>query len=290
MSYEGIGKYTDRSDLVECEVCGHFYLNFVEKGQVDDFFEDGKYELLDTRKSIFDSIKHQDAKRVFKALKRLRKFQGKILDFGCGKGLFLSFLNQQKWDGLGVETATARANFGRKQYGVKILSEFYDGGKIEKGDFDVITLFHVLEHLDEPKVLLRTLTENNLKENGVLAIEVPLFNSWQSRIAGRNWIQLDPPLHISHFTKRTLKNLLSDIGFKSKRIQYFSFQLGLLGMIQSLMSKIGYKGDYIADLKFNRTPKLLFLTAILLPIAFLLEAVASLFHKGGVIRVYASRE
>lgn len=287
--YEGLNKYTDKTDLVECQKCGHFYLRGIEDGEFDDFFEEGKYELLDTRKSIFDSIKYQDAKRVFNVLNNRGKSFGKLLDFGCGKGLFLSFLDKKKWYGLGVETARSRAEFGRRQYDVKILSEFYEEGAIEEGNFDVICLFHVLEHLDQPKHLLQKLIKDNLKQDGVLIIEVPLFNSWQSRIAGRNWIQLDPPLHISHFTKTSLDFLLKNVGMTTVKTQYFSYQLGLLGMVQSLMSKLGYKGDYIADLKFNRTAKLLLGTALIFPLAFILEMISCLFKRGGVIRIYAQK-
>ena len=287
--YEELSKYTDKSDIVECQNCGHFYLRQIEHGKVDDFFEEGKYKLLDTRKSIFDRIKYQDAKRVFKVLNTLGKTFGELLDFGCGKGLFLSFLDKKRWHGLGVETAKSRAEFGRKQYDVKILSEFYEEGVIEDGNFDVICLFHVLEHLHQPKDSLKKLIKDNLKQDGVLIIEVPLFNSWQSWIAGRNWIQLDPPLHISHFTKASLKLLLKNVHMNAVRTQYFSYQLGLLGMVQSLMSKLGYKDDYIADVKFNRTTKLLLGTAFIFPLAFILEALSCLFKRGGIIRIYAQK-
>ena len=74
--YEGIGKYEDRSDLVQCISCGHHYLIVNEKGSDRSYFEDGKYQLLDTRKSIFDRIKRWDANRVLKVLDRRYKDAG----------------------------------------------------------------------------------------------------------------------------------------------------------------------------------------------------------------------
>jgi len=287
--YESIGKYDDRSDLVICNSCGHHYLILRKAGADRAYFEDGKYQLLDTRKSVFDRIKEWDAKRVLKVINKQYHQGGRLLDFGCGKGLFLSALKGSHWKGKGIETAEARANFGKAHYQVDIDTAMYASGKLNEGPFEVITLFHVLEHLDQPNQLLQALIDDNLKEGGTLIIEVPLFSSWQSKIAGRRWIQLDPPLHISHFDDKRLEGFLTSLGLTVYNTQTFSLQLGLLGMIQSILSRVGYHGDYIEDLKFNRTKKLLLTTALVLPFAFVLEIGAVLFQRGGVIRLYAKK-
>lgn len=287
--YSDIGKYDDRSDLVQCQGCGHHYLVIKEKGAQVAYFDEGKYQLLDTRNSIFDRIKDWDAKRVIRSLNKKYEKGSALLDFGCGKGLFLASLKAFSWKGKGIETAASRANFGIEKYEVDIEIMEYADGQVNGGPFEVICLFHVLEHLDEPEKLLKPLIDHNLKENGTLVLEVPLFKSWQSLIGGRNWIQLDPPLHISHFDSTSLNALLQRMGMRDYKRQTFSLQLGVLGMVQSLMSRFGYRGDYIHDLKFKRTKKLLMATALILPFAFLLEFLGVAFGKGGVIRVYAKR-
>lgn len=287
--YVDIGKYGDRSDIVNCQGCNHHYLVIKNVGPEVAYFEEGKYQLLDTRKTIFDRIKDWDSRRVIKVLDERHQTGSSLLDFGCGKGLFLASLKADSWKAKGIETAVSRAKFGIESYDVDIEIMEYADGIVKKGPFDVITLFHVLEHLEKPKELLSPLVQHNLKNNGTLVLEVPLFDSWQSRIAGRNWIQLDPPLHVSHFDSKSLNNLLEKLGMKVYKKETFSLQLGVLGMVQSLLSKLGYKGDYIHDLKFKRTNKLLASTALILPLALVLELMASAIGKGGVIRVYAKR-
>jgi len=119
-----------------------------------------------------------------------------------------------------------------------------------------------------------------------VVIEVPLFESLQSKIAGKYWLHLDPPLHISHFTKSVLLNFLDELNLKPIKFQYFSIHLGMLGMVQSLMSLFGYRKMIISELKFRRTKRLMVAVCSVLPVALLLESVAVLLKRGGVFRVY----
>jgi SAM-dependent methyltransferase len=99
------------------------------------------------------------------------------------------------WQGQGIETGKKRAEFGQNVYGLKINTLEYHGGLVDGGLFDAITLFHVLEHLRNPKAVMEELVKSNLKDGGLLVIEVPNFGSLQSKIAGKYWLHLDPPLH-----------------------------------------------------------------------------------------------
>ena len=113
-----------------------------------------------------------------------------------------------------------------------------------------------------------------------------MIESWQSKIAKHRWIHLDPPIHLSHYSKQNLLELIRSLNLTPSRYSTFSAPLGILGMCQAFLSRLGYNGKLIEDLKFNRTPKLLASIALVFPVAATLEFIAVLFRKGGIIRVY----
>ncbi len=271
--------------LVTCQVCGHIYSRIEEDIDYDKFYSEGKYVLQDNRDSLFDKIIQLNNKVILKRIERLTKSRD-LLDFGCGKGQFIKLAKDHGWNVFGVETSEPRAKFAKEVYGLQVSSKTYESGKIEKGSFDVLVLFHVIEHLTHPWILLDSLLKHNLKSGGLMVIEVPNIESWQSRIAGRGWIHLDPPIHFSHFSRRVLESSLSDLCIAQKRVSYMSLPLGILGMCQALMYRMGYKGKLIEDLKFNRSKSLLLRLAIVLPLATFLEVLSLAFSKGGVLRFY----
>ena len=170
---------------------------------------------------------------------------------------------------------------------------FYKSGKLSGVPFDVITLFHVLEHLPTPKVLLENLIRDNLKDGGLLVLEVPNLNSLQAIIAGKNWLHLDIPRHLNHFTKRRLVSMLNNlnnVNVNILKIEYFSSVLGLQGMINSIFNLFGYRKSLISELKYNRKPILILGILVVLPLAFFLELFSSIVNKGAVIRIYAIKK
>jgi len=271
--------------LVTCQKCGHIYSRIEEDIDYNKFYSEGKYVLQDNRDSFFDKIIRLNNKIILKGIARFNR-PGSLLDFGCGKGQFIKLAQDDGWNVFGVETSEPRAKFAKKVYGLEISSQTYKSGRIKEDNVDVLVLFHVLEHLTRPWTLLDSLLKYNLKPGGLLVIEVPNIQSWQSRIAGRGWIHLDPPIHFSHFSERVLKSSLSNLFISEKRVSYMSLPLGILGMCQALMYRMGYRGKLIEDLKFNRSKSLLLRLVITLPLATLLEVLALMFGKGGVLRVY----
>jgi hypothetical protein len=150
----------------------------------------------------------------------------------------------------------------------------------------VLTLFHVLEHLPGPEVLLRELIAANVEKGGLVVFEVPNIKSLQSRIAKDKWIHLDVPRHIHHFSPERLEQFLRQLGLKPLKTTYFSFHLGVLGMVDTLLKLFGYRNNIIYELKNKKNKRLLLKVALLLPIAILLESVASGLRRGAVIRMY----
>ena len=288
--YGIIGPKEYGCNLAFCLDCNHNFTLFSNDIIFEKLYEKGKYVLIDTRGSIFDKIISINNKIIIYELYKLKIINKNLLDFGAGKGHFLYSALSYGWKVQGIETAKARAKYGIQEYGLNINTYEYKGEKINDSPFNVITLFHVLEHIQHPKELLAELIDNNLSKNGYLVIEVPLFDSLQSKISGRMWLHLDPPLHLSHFTKYSLFKLIEELKLTPVKCSYTSIHLGILGMVQSIMSLFGYKALIIDELKFNRNKFILIAIFFVLPFAFILEILSILFKRGGIIRVYCKKD
>jgi 2-polyprenyl-3-methyl-5-hydroxy-6-metoxy-1,4-benzoquinol methylase len=275
--------------IVQCLNCSHIYTILTAEIDTVQLYTDEIYKVVENRNSIFDRILDWEYRKVLKQLLRQKDKKGNLLDFGTGKGKFGWLAANAGWNVKCVETSLDRAKYAKEIYSLEVNTDFYDNGQIFPIRFDVITLFHVLEHLPQPKHLLKELMDGNLNENGILLIEVPNIKSWQAALAKSKWIHLDVPRHINHFSPEVLKKLLSEIGFSPVKTTFFSFHLGVLGMLDSMLKLTGYNKNIIFELKNRRTIKLLIRIALILPFAFVFEAVAAVTGKGGVIRMYSKR-
>jgi SAM-dependent methyltransferase len=215
------------NSLISCPSCKVKWTYLPEEFDAEALYSDEVYAVVDNRKSIFERIIFSEAKKVLNKAKKLNPEAKRLLDFGSGKGLFLYVAESMGWDGIGVETSQDRANFAIEKYGVKVLSEYYSQGKIEGGNFDLITLNHVLEHLPDPIALLEELLKENAK--GLLYTEVPRENSWQAKIAGSNWMHWDIPKHLSHWNEEALGNEIGKLGFKKGWLSFLLFPFGSFG-------------------------------------------------------------
>ena len=274
--------------VVCCTRCNHYY-TFIEQ-EIDEreLYFTGDYEKFDSQGTIFEKIIDFENRRILRIIEKLTE-KGKILDFGCGKGKFLKIFKIAGWGTFGIETSVPRAEYAKKNYNLNIDTQLYFQGKINGGPFDVISLFHVLEHIADPINLLKNIIRDNLNDKGILVIEVPNFDSLQSRLAGNNWLHLDVPRHVNHFTELRLISVLNEMKFQIIRIEYFSYINGLQGMLNSIFNLFGYRKNIISELKFHRKFSLLLAIILTLPFALIVEICASIFKKGAIIRVFAHR-
>jgi 2-polyprenyl-3-methyl-5-hydroxy-6-metoxy-1,4-benzoquinol methylase len=271
---------------VQCEACGHLYSRFSREIDSQALYNDEVYKVVENRGSIFDRILDWEYNRVIKRIDRFLPRKGWLLDFGCGKGKFGWLAVKDNWQVKCVETSDPRAEYAKTVYHLDVSTAFYQAGRIFEVDFEAITLFHVLEHLPHPMELTVALTRDNLSRKGLLVVEVPNIGSWQSSLAKEKWIHLDAPRHINHFTGKRLARMMQEAGFMPVRTSFFSFHLGVLGMLDSLLKLCGYKKNIIFELKNRKTAGLMLKIAFILPFALLLECVAAWSRRGGIIRMY----
>jgi 2-polyprenyl-3-methyl-5-hydroxy-6-metoxy-1,4-benzoquinol methylase len=141
----------------------------------------------------------------------------RLLDVGSATGAFLTRARSRGWNVLGVEISDAAREIaaGKSIASVPSLDE---AGR--SAPFAVVTLHHVVEHLEDPIGFLRVLG-GLLPSDGRLVIEVPNFGSWDRRAAGTGWVDLRPSQHLWQFTPSTLNRLLEAAGFRVTRVRTF---------------------------------------------------------------------
>src|SRR6188768_447170 len=170
--YKQLPQYTSAS-IVKCNNCGHFYTLLHEEIETDKLYNDEVYKVVENRGSAFDKILDKEYGSVIKKIISLKPQKGCLLDFGSGKGKFGSLAKEKGWQVKCIETSPERAGYARKVYGLDVNTEIYSTGNIFNIHFDALTLFHVLEHLPDPKPLLKELIGHNLKKDALVVIEVP---------------------------------------------------------------------------------------------------------------------
>ncbi|MCU0350988.1 MAG: class I SAM-dependent methyltransferase [Flavobacterium sp.] len=134
-----------------------------------------------------------------------------ILDFGCGNGWLLENLQNLGWDTHGVDFDENALNYC-KSNGHKVFSVNNFLNEPEEPKYDVIILNHVIEHLYDPRLVLKKLNKR-LKAGGRLIVATPNTDNWQRAVFGKFWFQLDPPRHIMLFNSKNLEELLISTGY-----------------------------------------------------------------------------
>jgi len=160
--------------------------------------------------SFFDSVyfvaRAWMLKRKMAMIERYKR-KGALLDYGCGTGAFVKVAQQNGWDATGYEPSeNARKN---ADPGVTIVSTTQQLNK----PYQVITLWHVLEHLPELQADLVRIV-STLAPNGLLVIAVPNRLSLDARHYGPHWAAYDVPRHLWHFTPQAMEKLLTQHGLK----------------------------------------------------------------------------
>ncbi len=215
-------------ELKECKNCGLVGLNPRPK-DISPFYRE--YHNNKHTNDLFEFLSPSRKKKIEKFKK-----PGKILDIGCGQGGFLNTMKSNGWETYGVELSKDACHYARTTYGLKkIYNCDLLSFDIPENYFDVVTLWHVFEHLSKPQDTLKRISKI-LKEDGLLLIESPNFHSMQSKIFKNKWFSLDLPRHLYQFSPKILKKYLENAEFKivksdyivNPRINFISFKNSLL--------------------------------------------------------------
>ncbi len=175
---------------------------------------------------LYSVVKKYSLKRKVTLLKTLLPQLGQLLDIGAGTGDFLLTAKMNAWEIHGVEPNNlARDNAQKK--GIHLSEKISD---LPSTTYDVITLWHVLEHLPQLNEQLKTIT-TLIKPGGFLIIAVPNYKSYDAKLYKEHWAAYDVPRHLWHFSKKSIVKLLNPYGLKliaTKPMWFDSFYVSLL--------------------------------------------------------------
>ena len=184
----------------------------------------------DSKRSLFEKayhfVKNIALKNKLNLINELQPGKGRILDIGAGTGDFLSVAKENGWQTIGVEPSE-KAKGIAKNKGVSFVEQT---SILENHSFDVISMWHVLEHVPNLENQIKEL-KRLLKPNGTLIIAVPNFKSFDAKHYGKFWAAYDVPIHFWHFSKKAIQQLFGNENMKLEKVlpmKFDSFYVSLL--------------------------------------------------------------
>ncbi|HRB71372.1 MAG: class I SAM-dependent methyltransferase [Flavobacterium sp.] len=191
----------------------------------DDYIShtDGKRSLFE---KVYHIIKRKAIRDKVKLITAFQSEKGALLDIGAGTGDFLLEAQSQGWNTIGIEPSEKAKNSAITK-GIRFAEALE---QLEKQSFDVITMWHVLEHVPDLENQIATL-KRLLKPNGTIIIAVPNYKSYDANYYGAFWAAYDVPRHLWHFSKTTIEKLFARQNIqlvKIKPMLFDSFYVSLL--------------------------------------------------------------
>ena len=205
--------------LRRCQQCGLMYLSpRPTAAALSDYYPP---DYLPYRPPIEDErlglMRYMRRRKLIKRRQLIEKYSGRVsgrvLDVGCATGLFLHEMQLAGWMSVGIEPIPSAAEFARQRFGLEVFQGLLGEAPFEAQSFDVITFWDVLEHTFSPVSDLRR-TAQLLKPGGLVAINVPNWESFDRRPFGPYWHGFDTPRHLYVFSRETLTAMLSQAGFR----------------------------------------------------------------------------
>jgi len=222
--YTTISKNTRDSNhkILKCETCNHVQIfPTMSKKETREFYDQDKQLRAIIDKINFKEMEDKtklDIRNRYSLISKYINKKSKILEIGSGYGFFLKFLKNKGCNIEGVEISEIRRNYSKKKVNCKIHNINFNENHIhEIGEFDIITMFQVLEHISEPIQFLKNI-KSIMKENGKLIIEVPNLSDIQikNNLEYKKWFW--QVAHVSYYNPQTLKNVLKKVGFVNVEI------------------------------------------------------------------------
>ena len=238
---------TETFSVGECAACRVGILNPRPTGDLSRFYpsnylsgEPQAGQAFDRRVDLEKWYRYNQYKYDFKLLERASgvrlKNASSYIDIGCGSGERVAFAADQGCTrASGVDEFDFAKSSSRATVSL-VNSEILDFKPSEK--FQVGSLFHVLEHLENPEEVLVHIRENILADGGELVVQVPNYASLETRIFRRRWYSLDVPRHLWQFNAEALVKLLRQTGYTVQRSYQLNAPLHPVSILPSIYREL----------------------------------------------------
>lgn len=163
--------------------------------------------------------------------------EGPLLDIGCGGGLFLGMMRERGFRVMGLDFSREAAAIAWKRQQAPAVCADMERSPLRPESFAAVTMFHVVEHLYDPRPYFRAAHEA-LRAGGRLIVQVPNAACWQFRVLGRAWNGVDVPRHLFDYRDRDLERLVESCGFAVTRRKYFSLRDNPAGLASSVAPRL----------------------------------------------------
>ncbi|MFZ0282150.1 MAG: class I SAM-dependent methyltransferase [Bacteroidales bacterium] len=259
-------KSKEEFDLWKCSICRFIFTQgHPDENEIGSYYESDDYISHDDRATGFINRIYLLA-RDFMLRRKLRIVckatgvkKGKILDIGCGTGYFAATMIKGGWDVTGIEPNTKARDFASHHFGIDVRKP-EEISSLPSGYFDCVTMWHVLEHLEDPTGYAAEILRL-LKPGGVCLAALPNCSSFDAKYYREYWAAYDVPRHLRHFTPETFSVFAEKTGFQLSGIQPLPLDVFYISMLSEK-----FKGTQLHVLT-GLTKGLLF-------------AILSLFKKG----------
>jgi SAM-dependent methyltransferase len=241
--------------VVQCDSCGTCFTNpRPDAASMSQFYppEYSPYRRRDRK------VKKRRWPNPFRWLKQPRvekrpiawHGKGRLLDFGCGSGSYLLQMRRLGWDVTGLDLSREVIEYLRDELGLRAYVGTLPHLELEPESFDVITMWHSLEHVHEPAPLLRE-ARRLLAPGGKVVIAVPNIDSLPFRWFGQHWFGLELPRHLTHFTPTSLLQMLQRCGFATEPIRYIRHADWLQTSAKRACSRIAAPPSWMRSLRYR---------------------------------------
>lgn len=211
----------DGYSIVKCSSCSLIYVGEnITDAELKELYGEKYYKSDDDR--LFSDYMAEEPARLASAESRITKlreffpFEGKLLDVGCAAGFFLE-ASKKYYDVYGVEFSEYSSSYARDRFELNVFTGSLEEATFPANEFDIITMWDVIEHVIDPKLLL-TEAARILKPGGMILIATGDVDSIHARLSKRGWGLFSPPWHLYFFSRKSLSSLAEQSGLKSTHI------------------------------------------------------------------------
>lgn len=202
---------------------------------------------------IYKNVKKINIKNKFNIVKEhCKKNDINLLDIGCGIGDFLLYAKEHNCNITGIEPDADARKISEKKLDIKVFQP-EELQNLSDESFDVITMWHVLEHVADLKTEIYHL-ERLLKKDAILVLALPNYKSFDAEYYKDKWAAYDVPRHINHFSKTSIKNIFEKSNLElidTKFLKWDSFYISMLSEKYAKSSNSFIKG-VLTGWKSNR--------------------------------------
>jgi SAM-dependent methyltransferase len=209
--------------VLACDSCGFVFRPDLASS-VREVYEDGAYE--QARGGLYASAaetagRDRDAALRLAMVARHGGLGGDLLDVGAAGGHFVAAARDAGFRARGVEPTPSFAHFARDVAQVDVVQGTLEQLDLPERSLDVVTMWHVLEHIADPVAELRRIRDA-LRPGGLLCVEVPNFGGVAARLEGPAWASLEPDVHVNQFAPSSLREALVRAGLEVALVESIS--------------------------------------------------------------------